>query len=62
MLERQQQERAVRSARAYLQAVLDSATGVSIIATDTSGTISLFNSGAERLLGYSCLLYTSRCV
>jgi PAS domain S-box-containing protein len=52
ILERQQQERAVRAARAYLQAVLDSATGVSIIATDTSGTISLFNSGAERLLGY----------
>lgn len=53
ILERQQQERAVRAARAYLQAVLDSATGVSIIATDTQGTISLFNSGAERLLGYS---------
>ncbi|PKM33834.1 MAG: histidine kinase [Gammaproteobacteria bacterium HGW-Gammaproteobacteria-12] len=53
ILERQQQERAVRAARAYLQAVLDSATGVSIIATDTFGTISLFNSGAERLLGYS---------
>lgn len=53
ILERQQQERAVRAARAYLQAVLDSATGVSIIATDAGGTISLFNSGAERLLGYS---------
>ncbi|MBZ9667671.1 PAS domain S-box protein [Pseudomonas sp. LMG 31766] len=43
----------MRAARAYLQAVLDSATGVSIIATDASGTISLFNSGAERLLGFS---------
>ena len=53
ILERQQQERAVRAARTYLQAVLDSATGVSIIATDTQGIISLFNSGAERLLGYS---------
>lgn len=53
ILERQQQEHAVRAARAYLQAVLDSATGVSIIATDADGTISLFNSGAERLLGYS---------
>ena len=53
MLERQQQEQAVRSARAYLQAVLDSATGVSIIASDSNGTINLFNSGAERLLGYS---------
>ncbi|MEO9331034.1 MAG: PAS domain S-box protein [Pseudomonas sp.] len=61
MLERQQQERAVRSARAYLQAVLDSATGVSIIATDTSGTISLFNSGAERLLGYSAAEMVGQC-
>ncbi|TRO10770.1 PAS domain S-box protein [Ectopseudomonas mendocina] len=52
MLERQQQEHAVRSARVYLQAVLDSATGVSIIASDSTGTITLFNSGAERLLGY----------
>ena len=52
MLERQQQEHAVRSARAYLQAVMDSATGVSIIASDSAGTITLFNSGAERLLGY----------
>ena len=52
MLERQQQEHAVRSARAYLQAVLDSATGVSIIASDSVGNITLFNSGAERLLGY----------
>ena len=43
----------MRAARTYLQAVLDSATGVSIIATDTQGIISLFNSGAERLLGYS---------
>ena len=48
---RQQQE-AVREARAFLQAVLDSATGVTIIATDTQGLISLFNTGAERLLGY----------
>nr|WP_232106473.1 PAS domain S-box protein [Pseudomonas mendocina] len=53
MLERQQQEHAVRSARAYLQTLLDSATGVSIIASDSAGTITLFNSGAERLLGYS---------
>jgi PAS domain S-box-containing protein len=52
-LERQQQEQAVREARAYLQALLDSATGVSIIATDPQGRINLFNSGAERLLGYS---------
>ncbi|MDH1731651.1 PAS domain S-box protein [Pseudomonas chengduensis] len=49
----QRQQAAVREARAYLQALLDSATGVSIIATDPQGCINLFNSGAERLLGYS---------
>jgi PAS domain S-box-containing protein len=48
-----QREEEIRQARAFLQAILDSATGVSIIATDTAGQISLFNSGAERLLGYS---------
>ncbi|MDP3814403.1 PAS domain-containing protein, partial [Pseudomonas sp.] len=46
-------EEEVRQARAFLQAVLDSATGVSIIATDITGLIRLFNTGAERLLGYS---------
>ena len=34
------------------QAVLDSATEIAIIATDTAGLITLFNPGAERLLGY----------
>ncbi|WP_339080459.1 PAS domain S-box protein [Pseudomonas sp. TMP9] len=52
-LERMQQEEKTRDARRYLQAVLDSATGVSIITTDTAGLITLFNAGAERLLGYS---------
>ncbi|OBS10563.1 PAS domain S-box protein [Acidihalobacter prosperus] len=42
----------IRKARAFLQAVIDSSTGVSVIATDTDGQITLFNSGAERLLGY----------
>lgn len=51
-LERQQQEQESQHARRYLQTVLDSAIGASIIATDTNGLISLFNSGAERLLGY----------
>jgi PAS domain S-box-containing protein len=52
-LERQQHEEQTRNAQRFLQAVLDSATGVSIITTDTLGLITLFNSGAERLLGYS---------
>ena len=32
--------------------VLDAASEVSIVATDTNGLITLFNTGAERLLGY----------
>ena len=39
--------------RARLQAILDSATGVSIIATDTNEIIRIFNTGAERMLQYS---------
>ena len=34
------------------KAILDAATEVSIIATDTTGLIKLFNRGAEKLLGY----------
>lgn len=41
------------AARAHLQAVIDASTEVAIIATDSDGTITLFNAGAERLLGYS---------
>ena len=36
----------------HLSAVLDAATQVSIISTDEKGTITTFNTGAERLLGY----------
>jgi PAS domain S-box-containing protein len=36
-----------------LQAVLDSASEVSIIATDRTGLITVFNKGAEKMLGYS---------
>ncbi|MNQ05242.1 Sensor protein FixL [compost metagenome] len=50
--ELKQREAQVHEARAFLQAVLDSATGVAIIATDTRGMINLFNPGAELLLGY----------
>ena len=39
--------------RARLQAVLDAATQVSIIATDVNGVIDVFNAGAERMLGYT---------
>ncbi len=36
-----------------LQAVLDGSTRVSIIATDLHGKITIFNSGAEKMLGYT---------
>ncbi len=36
----------------FLHSVLESSTEYFIIATDTSGLITLFNSGAERLFGY----------
>jgi PAS domain S-box-containing protein len=42
----------LRHCDARLQAVLDAATQVAIIAMDSQGTITLFNSGAERMLGY----------
>ena len=41
-----------RQTQLFLQNVLDSSTEVSVVATDTSGLITLFNSGAEHLLGY----------
>lgn len=47
------QQDAVQRARTSLQAVLDSATGVSVIVTNPCGLITLFNHGAERLLGYA---------
>ncbi len=40
-------------ANAQRKAVLDSATQISIIATNTQGVIVVFNRGAENLLGYS---------
>lgn len=45
------QEEKLNSALSDLNAILDS-TDYSIIATDLEGTITLFNQGAERILGY----------
>ena len=45
-------EESVAAANAQRKAVLDAATRVSIIATDVHGTITVFNAGAERMLGY----------
>jgi len=41
------------SARQQLQAILDASGEVAVIVSDLDGTIVLFNSGAERLLGYA---------
>ncbi len=53
-LERAVDERTDRLARAngLLASVLDSARNFAIIATDRDGTITLFNQGAEAMLGY----------
>lgn len=40
-------------ARARLEAVLDAIADHAIAATDASGTVTVFNRGAERMLGYS---------
>ena len=47
------QEQRASAAQRNLQAVLDSATEVAVIATDTQGVIRLFNRGAQKMLGYS---------
>ncbi len=42
-----------KTANAQREAVLDAASRISIIAADPQGKITLFNRGAERMLGYS---------
>jgi diguanylate cyclase (GGDEF)-like protein/PAS domain S-box-containing protein len=50
--EQKRAEEAGAAANAQRKAVLDAATRVSIIATNPQGTITVFNAGAERMLGY----------
>jgi PAS domain S-box-containing protein len=52
LTEKKQAEEEIARANELMQNVLDAATQVSIIATDRNGLISVFNSGAERMLGY----------
>ena len=47
-----EQERTARHAQAELQALLDAATEVAIIAVDSSHVVRLFNRGAEKMLCY----------
>ncbi|MEW1952757.1 PAS domain S-box protein [Terrabacter sp. NPDC080008] len=42
-----------RAARTFVEAVLESATATAIVGTDLAGVITLFNRGAENLLGWS---------
>ncbi|MEV7428442.1 ATP-binding protein [Nocardioides sp. NPDC092400] len=45
--------REARSERDKVQSIVDGATGIAIIGADAEGRVTLFNPGAERLLGYS---------
>jgi PAS domain S-box-containing protein len=42
-----------QAARSELQALLDAATEVGIMATDTTGRVTVFSAGAQKMLGYS---------
>ncbi|MBS63781.1 PAS domain S-box protein [Salinisphaera sp.] len=50
---RKAREREIAQMRRYLEAVVNASTEVAIMAMDNNGIITLFNPGAERLLGYS---------
>ena len=50
--ERHAREQALRERDRLVSDVLDAATGCAIISTDLDGTITLFNPGAERMLGH----------
>ena len=49
---RKQMEAELRQTMALLHAVLDSATQSAIVAVKPDGTVSVFNSGAQKMLGY----------
>ena len=52
-IERKRAEEALADSNALLRGVLDGSTQVAIIATDTKGLITIFNTGAERMTGYA---------
>lgn len=47
--------------RSWLQAVIDSSTEAALISTDIHGVIQLFNTGAERMLGYPAEDVVGKC-
>jgi len=59
--ERKHAEYQLKKAHRELQNVLDAASLVSIIATDPYGMITLFNTGAERMLGYASSEVVGKC-
>ncbi len=50
--DRKETQKQLAEVNTKLQQVLDAATEVAIIATDGGGTVTVFNSGAEKMLGY----------
>ncbi len=52
MHRRQKLQKSLNNVASMLTNIMNSATGVGIIATDTRGVITAFNHGAEQLLGY----------
>ncbi len=50
--DRKKTQKQLAEVNTKLQQVLDAATEVAIIATNTEGTVTIFNSGAEKMLGY----------
>jgi PAS domain S-box-containing protein len=53
MLQRITIEKEIKASRKQLTDILKAASEVSVIATDTNGIIQVFNTGAERMLGYT---------
>ncbi len=51
-LQLDERDEQTRAAQRDLQAVLDAATQVAIVATDPAGRVTMFNIGAQRLLGW----------
>ncbi|MEW4529701.1 PAS domain S-box protein [Maioricimonas sp. JC845] len=51
--DRKQTEQSLAEVNALKEAVINAASEVSIVSTDRNGIVTLFNRGAERLLGYT---------
>ncbi|MCB6184206.1 PAS domain S-box protein [Leeia sp. TBRC 13508] len=51
--ERRQKDERIQRLNAQFQGVLNAASEISIIATDLEGVITVFNTGAQRMLGYT---------